>query len=212
MRPSNLVPKRHHFALWPKQKDTKCVATLGCGASGNTYNITCQSVEEVVAQVSTVLGVVIKEQREEKAWTEGVAIWVAVLVVSLVGQHPCCRPQYLFNITPGCLLSRNSQHSFANFATQLLLLLVLADAEVSPACTYAQTDTRVCMLALGFAAQDLSLAVADGSKACTHPQIDPRVGLLCSACPAHFQMSGFFQGVMGLQICSDRQQGLLATH
>ncbi|KAL3146758.1 hypothetical protein ABBQ38_014742 [Trebouxia sp. C0009 RCD-2024] len=37
------------------------------------------------ALVSTVLGVVIKEQREEKAWTEGVAIWVAVLVVSLVG-------------------------------------------------------------------------------------------------------------------------------
>ncbi|KAL0043569.1 hypothetical protein WJX79_008696 [Trebouxia sp. C0005] len=37
------------------------------------------------ALVSTVLGVTIKEQREEKAWTEGVAIWVAVLVVSLVG-------------------------------------------------------------------------------------------------------------------------------
>ena len=42
-----------------------------------------------VSQVSTVLGVVIREQREEKAWTEGVAIWAAVLVVSLVGQHPC---------------------------------------------------------------------------------------------------------------------------
>ena len=41
------------------------------------------------AQVSTVLGVVIEEQREEKAWTEGVAIWAAVMVVSLVGPHPC---------------------------------------------------------------------------------------------------------------------------
>lgn len=42
------------------------------------------------AQVSTVLGVTIKEQREEKAWTEGVAIWVAVLVVSLVGESEEC--------------------------------------------------------------------------------------------------------------------------
>ena len=38
-------------------------------------------------QVSTILGVVIKQQREEKAWTEGVAIWVAVLVVSSVGKQ-----------------------------------------------------------------------------------------------------------------------------
>lgn len=38
-------------------------------------------------QVSTVLGVVIKQQREERAWTEGVAIWVAVLVVSSVGEQ-----------------------------------------------------------------------------------------------------------------------------
>ena len=42
---------------------------------------------DTAAQVSTVLGVVIKEQREEKAWTEGVAIWVAILVVSLVGMQ-----------------------------------------------------------------------------------------------------------------------------
>ena len=42
------------------------------------------------AQVSTVLGVTIEEQREEKAWTEGVAIWVAVLVVSLVGESENC--------------------------------------------------------------------------------------------------------------------------
>lgn len=32
------------------------------------------------------MGVAIKEQREERAWTEGVAIWVAVLVVSSVGK------------------------------------------------------------------------------------------------------------------------------
>ncbi|DBB05302.1 TPA: hypothetical protein ACH3X3_010532 [Trebouxia sp. C0006] len=37
------------------------------------------------ALVSTVLGVAIKEEREQNAWSEGVAIWVAVIVVSLVG-------------------------------------------------------------------------------------------------------------------------------
>ena len=43
------------------------------------------------AQVSTTLGAVIPAQRAEQAWTEGVAIWVAVIVVSFVGapMHPC---------------------------------------------------------------------------------------------------------------------------
>ncbi|PSC72089.1 P-type ATPase [Micractinium conductrix] len=39
----------------------------------------------VAALVSTVLGVAVPAEREDSAWTEGVAIWVAVLVVSLVG-------------------------------------------------------------------------------------------------------------------------------
>lgn len=37
------------------------------------------------ALVSTILGCAVPEEREQHAWTEGVAIWVAVLVVSLVG-------------------------------------------------------------------------------------------------------------------------------
>ncbi|GMH44859.1 hypothetical protein BSKO_12811 [Bryopsis sp. KO-2023] len=37
------------------------------------------------ALVSTILGAAIKEQREEKGWVEGVAIWVAVFVVAFVG-------------------------------------------------------------------------------------------------------------------------------
>ena len=36
------------------------------------------------AAVSTVLGAAIPEEREQAAWSEGVAIWVAVLIVSLV--------------------------------------------------------------------------------------------------------------------------------
>lgn len=36
-------------------------------------------------QVSTVLGAAVPAEREQNAWTEGVAIWVAVFVVSLVG-------------------------------------------------------------------------------------------------------------------------------
>ena len=41
----------------------------------------------VFGQVSTVLGAAIKEEREQSAWTEGVAIWVAVIVVSGVGVY-----------------------------------------------------------------------------------------------------------------------------
>ena len=36
------------------------------------------------AAVSTVLGVAIPEEREQAAWSEGVAIWVAVVIVSLI--------------------------------------------------------------------------------------------------------------------------------
>jgi Ca2+-transporting ATPase len=39
-------------------------------------------------QISTVIGVAVKSQREESAWSEGVAIWIAVLVVSFVGKAP----------------------------------------------------------------------------------------------------------------------------
>lgn len=37
------------------------------------------------ATVSTAFGAGIKEEREENAWVEGVAIWVAVILVSMVG-------------------------------------------------------------------------------------------------------------------------------
>jgi hypothetical protein len=36
-------------------------------------------------QVSTVIGSAVPQAREEQEWTEGVAIWCAVLLVSLVG-------------------------------------------------------------------------------------------------------------------------------
>ena len=42
-------------------------------------------------QISTVLGVAVPAEREDSAWSEGVAIWVAVLVVSLVGE-PASQP------------------------------------------------------------------------------------------------------------------------
>ncbi len=45
------------------------------------------------AQVSTIIGASVPAQREEQAWTEGIAIWVAVLVVSLVGARPPRAPR-----------------------------------------------------------------------------------------------------------------------
>ena len=37
-------------------------------------------------QVSTIIGAAVKSEREQAAWTEGIAIWVAVAVVSMVGK------------------------------------------------------------------------------------------------------------------------------
>ena len=37
-------------------------------------------------QVSTVIGAAVKSQREDTGWSEGVAIWVAVMIVSFVGR------------------------------------------------------------------------------------------------------------------------------
>eukprot|EP00210_Caulerpa_lentillifera_P003791 g3621.t2 len=39
----------------------------------------------IAATVSTILGLTIKEEREEGGWIDGVAIWVAVFVVAFVG-------------------------------------------------------------------------------------------------------------------------------
>lgn len=38
------------------------------------------------AQVSTVLGAALEEQRKEGEWIEGIAIWVAVAIVIMVGE------------------------------------------------------------------------------------------------------------------------------
>lgn len=37
-------------------------------------------------QVSTVLGAALEEQRKEGEWIEGIAIWVAVFIVIVVGE------------------------------------------------------------------------------------------------------------------------------
>ncbi len=34
-----------------------------------------------------MLGVALPEERAQQGWTEGVAIWVAVIIVSFVGEH-----------------------------------------------------------------------------------------------------------------------------
>ena len=46
-------------------------------------------------QVSTVLGAALPEERAQSGWTEGVAIWVAVIVVSLVGECSSCTCQVI---------------------------------------------------------------------------------------------------------------------
>jgi hypothetical protein len=38
--------------------------------------------------VSTVLGSALPDQRAEGEWIEGVAIWIAVIAVTMVGERP----------------------------------------------------------------------------------------------------------------------------
>lgn len=62
------IPTKNFFVLWFQALKDPIIIML-----------------MAAALVSTVLGVAIPEEREQHAWSEGVAIWVAVLVVSLVG-------------------------------------------------------------------------------------------------------------------------------
>jgi hypothetical protein len=39
-----------------------------------------------VLQLSTVIGVAIPEERAERKWIEGIAIWAAILLVTLVSE------------------------------------------------------------------------------------------------------------------------------
>lgn len=62
------IPTKNFFTLWfTNLKDPIIVMLM------------------VAALVSTILGVAIPAEREDQAYVEGIAIWVAVLVVSLVG-------------------------------------------------------------------------------------------------------------------------------
>lgn len=40
----------------------------------------------VMPQISTILGAAIPEERAKNGWIEGVAIWVAVILVTCVGR------------------------------------------------------------------------------------------------------------------------------
>ncbi|KDD73154.1 E1-E2 ATPase, partial [Helicosporidium sp. ATCC 50920] len=62
------VPGKNFFLLWFENlKDPTIVMLMAA------------------ALISTIIGAAVPSEREESAWTEGVAIWVAVAVVSLVG-------------------------------------------------------------------------------------------------------------------------------
>ena len=55
-------------------------------------------------QISTVIGAALPSERAQSGWTEGVAIWVAVIIVSLVGEPPltCLTPVHPVSIYIDC--------------------------------------------------------------------------------------------------------------
>ena len=54
-----------------------CIQLLRRSISPNAY---------LCLQISTVIGAALPSERAQSGWTEGVAIWVAVIIVSLVGK------------------------------------------------------------------------------------------------------------------------------
>ncbi|KAK9865493.1 hypothetical protein WJX84_011923 [Apatococcus fuscideae] len=81
------ISQQHVLAI-NENKDKEEVAKRG-GLPGLAAQLGSNNLQDptlillmIAALVSTVLGVVIPSEREQKSWTEGVAIWVAVAVVS----------------------------------------------------------------------------------------------------------------------------------
>jgi cyanate permease len=58
-----------------------------------TELLVCSSVcvYSAAVQLSTVLGAAIPEERHEKKWIEGIAIWAAIFLVTLVSKYMCSR-------------------------------------------------------------------------------------------------------------------------
>ena len=50
-------------------------------------------------QISTVIGAALPSERAQNGWTEGVAIWVAVIIVSLVGELTVCVAATVYRIS-----------------------------------------------------------------------------------------------------------------
>jgi ABC-type transport system involved in cytochrome c biogenesis permease subunit len=72
---------RHHTAAVAGTASTGLRAVLHA----------CMHAVCFLVQVSTVLGAALEEQRKEGEYIEGVAIWVAVAIVIMVGeQHMAC--------------------------------------------------------------------------------------------------------------------------
>ena len=91
-----------------------------------------------------MLGISIKEQREEKAWTEGVAIWVAILVVSLVG----------------AALQLSHSCTYAPFVTPISVSSPTTEEVINSAlCTCAMLDhfTMPCMYLMQFFLRTLAV-------------------------------------------------------
>jgi hypothetical protein len=87
-----------------------CICVRGLGGNfPSCLKLLCRLTFETspaCMQISTELGVAVPAEREDSAWSEGVAIWVAVLVVSLVGEcHAVCLPAQLLSWTVSCAMA-----------------------------------------------------------------------------------------------------------
>jgi hypothetical protein len=71
-----------------KGLETSAVGQCAAGFGVAAVTAVCLPghVAFTLLQVSTVLGAALEEQRKEGEWIEGIAIWVAVAIVIMVGK------------------------------------------------------------------------------------------------------------------------------
>lgn len=87
-RVGGLVTARHSTAR--RSGESKKVASKAVNSSTASDNhaaaVVLPSPSRHNSQLSTVIGAAIPEERHEKKWIEGIAIWAAIFLVTFVGE------------------------------------------------------------------------------------------------------------------------------
>lgn len=169
------VPPRSFFSiLWETLKDPTLILLMAA------------------ATVSTALGAGIKEEREENAWVEGVAVWVAVILVSMVGSLNDYKKELQFRKM--------------NAVKDSIMVKVLRDGKESLVGNDELVVGDVMILDTG------DKVVADGVQIDGHGLIIDEASLTGESDPIKKLPDGDFWCRSGTQVRSAQKQTITASH